>query len=80
MSEVAATVPLLERLSDEGLPIIMIEHRTRELFRMADRVIVLDFGAKIAEGSPREIINNQKVKEAYLGVTTVYHSKTGLAF
>ena len=67
MSEVAATMPILERLSEEGLTMIMIEHRTRELFRMANSVIVLDFGRSIAEGAPQEIASNEEVKKAYLG-------------
>ncbi|MDW8002961.1 MAG: ABC transporter ATP-binding protein [Deltaproteobacteria bacterium] len=67
MSEVAATVPIIERLRDEGLTMIMVEHRLRELFRIADRVLVLNFGEKIAEGKPSEIVENELVKAAYLG-------------
>ncbi len=67
MSEVAATVPIIEKLKAEGLTLIMIEHRLRELFRIADKVIVLNFGEKIAEGKPSEVIENELVKVAYLG-------------
>ena len=67
MSEVAATLPMLERLNKEGVSIIMVEHRLKELFRVADRVIVLNFGAKIAEGLPEEAMKTDKVKAAYLG-------------
>lgn len=67
MSEVAATIPIIEKLKKEGLTIIMIEHRLRELFRIADNVIVLNFGEKVAEGKPSEIIENELVKAAYLG-------------
>ncbi|MEM2370886.1 MAG: ABC transporter ATP-binding protein, partial [Candidatus Bathyarchaeia archaeon] len=59
MSEVAATVPIIEKLKDSGLTIIMVEHRLRELFRIADRVIVMNFGEKIAEGKPSEILENE---------------------
>jgi branched-chain amino acid transport system ATP-binding protein len=45
----------------------MIEHRLRELFRIVDRVIVLNFGQKIAEGNPREVMDSEAVKRAYLG-------------
>ena len=49
---------------------MMIEHRLRELFRLADRVIVMNFGEKIAEGIPQEVIENREVKKAYLGTET----------
>ncbi len=67
MSEVASILPVIERLSGEGLSIIMVEHRLRELFRIAHRVIVLNFGSKIADGSPREIMESHAVRSAYLG-------------
>jgi branched-chain amino acid transport system ATP-binding protein len=67
MSEVASTLPLIEKFNREGLSIVMIEHRLKELFRVVDRVMVLDFGQKIAEGSPQEVMNTEEVKKAYLG-------------
>lgn len=70
MSEITSLIPLLERLRMEGVTMMMIEHRLRELFRLADKVVVLTFGQKIAEGSPEEVMNNQMVKEAYLGTET----------
>lgn len=68
MSEVASTMPLIEKFHEEGLSIVMIEHRLKELFRVVDRVMVLNFGQKIAEGSPVEVMQNEEVKKAYLGV------------
>jgi len=67
MSEVASTLPIIERLNGEGLAIIMVEHRLKELFRIAHRVIALNFGSKIADGSAREVMENDAVKSAYLG-------------
>lgn len=67
MSEVASTMPIIERLHEEGLTIIMVEHRLRELFRVADRVIVLNYGRKIADGSVKEVMESEAVKAAYLG-------------
>lgn len=67
MSEVAATLPIIEKLNGEGLSIIMVEHRLKELFRLANRVIVLNFGTKVIEGSPREVVESEAVKTAYLG-------------
>ncbi len=66
-SEVASMVPLIEKLQQRGMTLIMVEHRLRELFRLANRVVVLDRGRKVAEGSPTEIVENSTVKETYLG-------------
>jgi branched-chain amino acid transport system ATP-binding protein len=66
-SEVASVVPLIEKLQDKGMTLIMVEHRLRELFRLADRVVVMDRGRKVAEGSPAEIVENRTVRETYLG-------------
>ncbi len=68
MSEIATMIPLIEKLEMEGITIIMIEHRLRELFRIVDRVMVMNFGEKIAEGNPKEVMEDEKVKEAYLGI------------
>jgi ABC-type branched-subunit amino acid transport system ATPase component len=68
MSEVASTLPLIEKFHEEGLTIIMIEHRLKELFRVVDRVMVLNYGQKIAEGSPEEVMGTEDVKKAYLGI------------
>jgi branched-chain amino acid transport system ATP-binding protein len=67
MSEITSLIPLIERLRMEGISLMMIEHRLRELFRLTDRLVVLTFGQKIAEGTPDEVMKNQTVKEAYLG-------------
>ncbi len=67
MSEVAATLPMIEKFNREGLTIMMAEHRLRELFRVATRVIVLNFGRKIADGPPKEVMNKEEVQKAYLG-------------
>jgi len=45
----------------------MIEHRLKELFRIADRIMVLNYGRKIAEGAAQEVMEHAAVKEAYLG-------------
>ena len=46
---------------------IIIEHRLREFLKLVERVVAIVFGEKIAEGTPQEIMNNQKVIDAYLG-------------
>lgn len=67
MSEVASILPFLEMLRDEGKTLIMVEHRLKELFRIVDKVIVLNFGKKITEGLPEEVVQNDEVRESYLG-------------
>jgi branched-chain amino acid transport system ATP-binding protein len=67
MSEIASMVPLIERLQMEGITLIMIEHRLRELFQVANRVMVLNFGQKIVEGSAAEVMADPRVREAYFG-------------
>jgi branched-chain amino acid transport system ATP-binding protein len=51
----------------EGKTVIMIEHRLRELFRIANRVVVLNFGRAIACGKPADVMEQDEVKQAYLG-------------
>jgi branched-chain amino acid transport system ATP-binding protein len=67
MSEIASMVPLIERLQMEGITLIMIEHRLRELFQVANRVMVLNFGQKLVEGSAEEVMADPRVREAYFG-------------
>jgi branched-chain amino acid transport system ATP-binding protein len=67
MSEIASMVPLVERLQMEGITLIMIEHRLRELFQVANRIMVLNFGEKLIEGTAEEVMADKKVKEAYFG-------------
>jgi branched-chain amino acid transport system ATP-binding protein len=72
MSEMASMVPLIERLQMDGITLIMIEHRLRELFRVAKRVMVLNFGMKLIEGEPDVVIQDPQVKEAYFGSEEVF--------
>jgi branched-chain amino acid transport system ATP-binding protein len=67
MSEIASMVPLIERLQMDGITLIMIEHRLRELFQVANRVMVLNFGEKLVEGTAEEVMADPHVREAYFG-------------
>jgi branched-chain amino acid transport system ATP-binding protein len=76
-AEVASMLPLMERLRDEGVGLIMVEHRLRALFQLAERVVVLDQGRAIAEGAPREVLEIPAVKSAYLGMPAEEPTATG---
>ena len=67
MSEIASMVPLIERIQMDGITVVMIEHRLRELFRVANRIVVLNFGEKLMEGTPEEVMSDERVREAYFG-------------
>lgn len=72
LAEAASLVPVLEGLRRTGTTIVMIEHRLRELFRLVDRVLVLDFGKAIAEGAPDEVVHDAAVQAAYLGAEVAH--------
>ena len=55
------------RLHSEGPAMIIVEHKLQQLMKIVDRIVVLNFGTLLAEGTPEEVVNNPQVIEAYLG-------------
>ncbi len=66
-NEVDEMVQLMKALRDKGITIFLIEHIMRAVMALSDRIVVIQFGKKIAEGLPEEIANNENVIKAYLG-------------
>jgi branched-chain amino acid transport system ATP-binding protein len=76
-AEIDQAVALVGKLSKRGLTIVIVEHVMRAIMAVARHIIVLDHGQKIAEGSPKEIVENKEVIRAYLGTGYVHLPAAG---
>jgi branched-chain amino acid transport system ATP-binding protein len=65
--ETTEAVELVRSFRKDGITMIIVEHVMEVVMPISDRVVVLDYGEKIAEGAPKEIVRNQRVIKAYLG-------------
>ena len=67
LAETEAPLAVIRELNAQGVTIVMIEHVMPVIMRAAHRMIVINFGAKIAEGTPQQILEDKAVKDAYFG-------------
>lgn len=73
--EIDEALDLLRAIRDSGRSLIVVEHIMKAVMGISDRIVVLNYGSKIAEGPPQEVIRNEEVVEAYLGTTSVHFGK-----
>ena len=76
-SEIDQAVALVGKLAQKGLTIVIVEHVMRAIMAVARHIVVLDHGQKIAEGAPKEIVENPEVIRAYLGSSYVHAPAAG---
>jgi branched-chain amino acid transport system ATP-binding protein len=67
MSETAEPIAVIQELNRQGVTIVMVEHVMPVIMRLATRMVVINFGEKIAEGTPEQILKDQRVIDAYFG-------------
>jgi branched-chain amino acid transport system ATP-binding protein len=71
LEEIGGLIELVRKVQRSGVTICLIEHKMRMVMSISDRIIVLNYGVNIAEGTPAEVGTNEEVIKAYLGVRRV---------
>jgi branched-chain amino acid transport system ATP-binding protein len=66
-TEVESACALVQRIRQDGITVILVEHHMKAIMAVSDRVIVLNYGVKIADGAPQDVVRNRDVISAYLG-------------
>ena len=71
LEEIGGLIRLVEKVRESGITICLIEHKMRMVMSISDRIVVLNYGENIADGTPEEVANNTEVIKAYLGARRV---------
>ena len=66
-TELEESIRIIRKIRESGITVLIIEHHMRVIMSISDRIVVLNYGEKIAEGSPKEVASNPAVIQAYLG-------------
>jgi len=69
--EISVAIQLIGKIKEKGITIIVIEHVMKAIMSVSDRIVVLNYGEKIMEGAPEQVVNDQQVIKAYLGADFV---------
>ena len=77
-TEVEMMIGIVRDIRDSGVSVFMIEHLMQAIMSLSDRIVVLNLGAKLAEGRPQEVVQDPNVVEAYLGFPDIVDKLRGV--
>ena len=76
-TEIALMIDMVRSIRNSGISVLMIEHLMQAIMSLSDRIVVLNLGAKLAEGKPEEVVQDPQVVEAYLGFPDIVDKLRG---